>query len=344
MDPQHRLFLQSVWEAVESSGYDPLSWAGRNVGVFAGVQFQEYQDLIQEAGISDPYSATGNSHAMLANRVSYLMDWHGPSEAIDTACSSALVAINRAIQAIKTQECEIAIAGGVSLALSPKTYIATSQLGVLSPTGRCKTFDAKADGYVKGEGVGAFVLKPLEKAKADGDSILAIIRGSGVKHGGKAQSLTAPNAFIQSELLQDAYSKADIPIETVSYMETHGTGTPLGDPAEIEGLKRAFQKLAKDNILPEASCALGSVKTNIGQLEPAAGVAGLFKVILALRHRTLPGNVHFEKQNPHIQLAGSPFYILKHTRPWDAQKDAQGRMIPRRAGVSSFGLVGRMRM
>ncbi len=242
MDPQHRLFLQSVWEAVESSGYDPLSWAGRNVGVFAGVQFQEYQDLIQEAGISDPYSATGNSHAMLANRVSYLMDWHGPSEAIDTACSSALVAINRAIQAIKTQECEIAIAGGVSLALSPKTYIATSQLGVLSPTGRCKTFDAKSDGYVKGEGVGAFVLKPLEKAKADGDSILAIIRGSGVKHGGKAQSLTAPNAFIQSELLQDAYSKADIPIETVSYMETHGTGTPLGDPAEIEGLKRAFQK------------------------------------------------------------------------------------------------------
>ena len=248
MDPQQRLFLQTVWQTVESAGYSPLSLSGEGIGVFVGVQFSEYQSLLSQAGISDALGATGNSQTMLANRVSYFMDWHGPSEAIDTACSSSLVAIHHAVQAIRNGECGQAIAGGVSLMLSPDTFVATSRLGVLSKEGRCKTFDAQADGYVKGEGVGALLLKPLSQAQADKDNILGIIRGSAVKHGGKAQSLTAPNAKIESELLIEAYLQANIPIETVSYIETHGTGTKLGDPAEIEGLKLAFSKLQQSSL------------------------------------------------------------------------------------------------
>ncbi|MCP4994171.1 MAG: hypothetical protein GY934_10375, partial [Gammaproteobacteria bacterium] len=344
MDPQHRLFLQSVWHCIEDAGYRASDWTGRSVGVYVGVQFQEYQTLItQSLGHSNAQVATGNAHAMLANRVSFLLDLRGPSEAIDTACSSSLVALHRAVQSIRSGEIESAIVGGVSLALSPETYVTTSQMGVLSPDGRCKTFDQTANGYVKGEGVGVVLLKPLAQAQYDGDSIYAIIRGSAENHGGRATSLTAPNSQAQAQLLIKAYQDAGVEIETVSYIETHGTGTELGDPVEIEGLKRGFTQLSErqdQSLVRHHYCGLGSVKSNIGHLEPAAGIAGLLKVLLAMKHQTLPATINFKEQNPYIDLTDSPFYLATESQVWQPLTDVNGQPLPRRAGVSSFGFGG----
>ena len=344
MDPQHRLFLQMAWRAIEDAGYRASDLAGRSAGVYVGVQFQEYQELLSRTlREGDAQVATGNAHSMLANRVSFLLDLHGPSEAIDTACSSALVALHRAVQSLRCGEVESAIVGGVSLALSPTTYVATSQMGVLSPDGRCKTFDKHANGYVKGEGVGAVLLKPLAQAQADGDHVYAIIRGSAENHGGRATSLTAPNAQAQARLLVKAYEDAGVDIGTVGYIETHGTATELGDPVEIEGLKRGFQQLRArqgQTTSPQHYCGLGSVKTNVGHLEPAAGMAGLFKTLLAMKHQTLPATIHFQEQNPYIDLADSPFYLVTKTEKWRSFTDKAGQPIPRRAGVSSFGFGG----
>ncbi|MCB0208358.1 MAG: SDR family NAD(P)-dependent oxidoreductase [Anaerolineae bacterium] len=336
MDPQHRLFLQVVWHCLEDAGYRASDLAGRAVGVYVGVQFQEYQELIVRSLEQSPAQmATGNAQAMLANRVSYLLDLRGPSEAIDTACSSSLVALHRAVQSIRSGEIESAIVGGVSLALSPVTYVATSQMGVLSPDGRCKTFDKAANGYVKGEGVGAVLLKPLAQAEADGDQIYALIRGSAENHGGRATSLTAPNSQAQAQLLVKAYEDAGVDIETVSYIETHGTGTELGDPVEIEGLKGGFAQLSQRQGRPASRhyyCGLGSVKTNIGHLEAAAGIAGLMKVLLALKEQSLPASLHFKEQNPYIELKDSPFYLVTETQAWSALLDEAGQPLPRRAG------------
>ncbi len=340
MDPQHRLFLESVWKTIEDAGYNPLELGTAKVGVFAGIEFNEYQTLIAKQQTDfHGFIATGNSHSMLANRVSYFFNFQGPSEAIDTACSSSLVAIHRAVQAIRYGECAVAIAGGVSLMLNPDTLIVTSQLGALSADGRCKTFDKAANGYVKGEGVGSILLKPLAQAQQDGDHIYAVIKASAVNHGGKAQSLTAPNAKAQSELLINAYTQANISPETISYIETHGTGTALGDPAEIEGLKLAFASLLGTQGKP-GSIGLGSVKTNIGHLEPASGIAGLLKLILAMTHEQLPGLLHLQELNPFINLADSPFYIAQETQRWSRQRNTAGEEIPLRAGVSSFGFGG----
>jgi acyl transferase domain-containing protein/acyl-CoA synthetase (AMP-forming)/AMP-acid ligase II len=340
MDPQHRLFLESVWKSIEDAGYNPLELGSAKVGVFAGVEFSEYQTLIaKQQKDFHGFIATGNSHSMLANRVSYFFNFQGPSEAVDTACSSSLVAIHRAVQAIRYGECEVAIAGGVSLMLNPDTLVVTSQLGALSADGRCKTFDKSANGYVKGEGVGSILLKPLAQARRDGDHIYAVIKASAVNHGGKAQSLTAPNAKAQSELLIHAYTQANISPETISYIETHGTGTALGDPAEIEGLKLAFASLLGRQTKP-GSIGLGSVKTNIGHLEPASGVAGLMKLILAMTHEQLPGLLHLQELNPFINLADSPFYIAQEAQRWSRSQNTAGQEIPLRAGISSFGFGG----
>jgi polyketide synthase PksL len=340
MDPQHRLFLETVWRTIENAGYNPFSLAGENIGVFSGVEFSEYHTLLaKQQNKFHGFIATGNSHSMLANRISYYFDFHGPSESIDTACSSSLVAVHRAVQALRAGECQLAIAGGVSLIIDPDTYVIISQLGALSSDGRCKTFDKSANGYVKGEGVGAILLKPLSQAKSDGDFIYAVIKGSAVNHGGKAQSLTAPNALAQSELLVNAYKSANISPDTISFIETHGTGTALGDPVEIEGLKLAFKKLSKtENKL--AYCGLGALKTNIGHLEPASGVASIIKVLLAMQHQKIPGNLHFDELNPYIQLENSPFYLINHTQEWKRLKNSNGLDIPRRAGISSFGFGG----
>jgi len=343
MDPQHRLFIETVWKTVEEAGFRASSLSGALVGVFAGLQFKDYEQLMAQGNQSNAYSGTGIAMAMLANRVSYLMNWHGPSETIDTACSSSLVAVNRAVKSLRNRECDMAVAGGVSLLLSPLTLIGASQLGVLSPDGRCRTLDKRANGYVKGEGVGAVLLKPLSRAIADKDLIHAVIRGAAVNHGGSAASLTAPNPEAQSALLIKAYAEAAVDPDTVSYLELHGTGTELGDPVEIDGIKQAFDHMSSKlsrPIRPSHRCGLGSVKTNLGHLEPAAGIAALVKVILSLKHGKLPGILNFQSLNPFIDLKGTPFYVVEKTKAWERLKDEAGRDVPRRAGVSSFGFGG----
>jgi acyl transferase domain-containing protein/NAD(P)-dependent dehydrogenase (short-subunit alcohol dehydrogenase family)/acyl carrier protein len=327
MDPQHRLFLQCSYNAVLDAGYSPRALS--NVGVFAGVQFSDYQTLLHNAMQgSHPYAATGNAHAMLANRVSYLFDFEGPSQTIDTACSSALVAVNRAAMALRSGECEYAIAGAVSLLIDSAMTRAAESMGVLSPRYRCATFDAEADGYVRSEGVGCVLLKRYADALRDGDAIHAVIESIAENHGGRANSLTAPNPNAQRRLLMRAYSPALA--NRVSYIETHGTGTKLGDPVEVDALKSAWREL-----VPAASSGrvtIGSVKSNIGHLEPAAGIASLLKVVLAMRHELIPANLHFRQRNPYIVLEGSPFRIAETNRPWTEQD--------RVAGISSFGFGG----
>ncbi|MDR3491852.1 MAG: SDR family NAD(P)-dependent oxidoreductase [Gammaproteobacteria bacterium] len=332
MDPQHRLFLEVVWQTLEDAGYNPLTISKESVGLFAGVEFSEYHTLISKADKDfHGFVATGNSHSMLTNRVSYFLNLKGPSEAVDTACSSSLVAIHRAVNAIKQGECQLAIAGGVSLILDPDTYVITSQLGALSPDGRCKTFDKSANGYVKGEGVGAVLLKPLSKALADGDHVYGVIKATGVNHGGKGQSLTAPSVTAQSELLMHVY--AHLNPSSINYIETHGTGTELGDPIEIEALKIAF-KHSNNKI------ALGALKSNIGHLEPASGIASVIKVLLALRYKKIPSNLHCHEINPYINLNDTPFHLVNQAERWDALINEKGEALPRRAGISSFGFGG----
>jgi polyketide synthase PksM len=327
MDPQHRLFLQCSYNAMLDAGYSPRALS--SVGVFAGVQFSDYQTLLQNAMQgSHPYAATGNAHAMLANRVSYQFDFEGPSQTIDTACSSALVAVNRAVMALRGGECDYAIAGAVSLLIDSAMTRAAESMGVLSPRYRCATFDAEADGYVRAEGVGCVLLKRYGDALRDGDAIHALIESVAENHGGRANSLTAPNPKAQSRLLLRAYSPALAC--RVSYIETHGTGTKLGDPVEIDALKSAWRELVPD--APAGSVVIGSVKSNIGHLEPAAGIASLLKVVLALRHGLMPANLHLRQRNPYIVLEDSPFRIADANRAWTEE----GRV----AGISSFGFGG----
>jgi acyl transferase domain-containing protein/acyl carrier protein/ubiquinone/menaquinone biosynthesis C-methylase UbiE len=333
MDPQHRLFLQTVWQALEDAAVRPLGLAGTRTGVFVGVQSMDYALLA--AGAGDPQVVPGTSHAVLANRISYLLDLHGPSEAIDTACSSSLVAVHRAAESIRAGECEMAIAGGVNLLLSRSTSAAVAQMGALSPSGRSSPFSAEADGYVRGEGVGAVVLKKLSRALADGDPIQGVILASGVNHGGRASSLTAPNSNAQADLLCEVWSKAGVPAATITCLEAHGTGTELGDPVETQGIRAAFERLSgrQGTALPAGFCALGSVKSNIGHLEPASGMAGMVKMLLALRHGVIPKTLHAEHPNPHMRLENGPLSLAVRTQPWEGP-------VPRRAGISSFGFGG----
>ncbi|MBV8227105.1 MAG: SDR family NAD(P)-dependent oxidoreductase, partial [Verrucomicrobia bacterium] len=339
MDPQQRLFLQTVWHTLEDAGYCKFRLAGSKTGVFVGVAANDYANLLAMAGIPvEAYSSTGNAHSVLANRVSYFFDWHGPSEAIDTACSSSLVAIHRAIESIASGSCNLAIAGGVNVLLSPAAFLAFAKAGMLCPDGRCKSFDANANGYVRGEGVGAILLKPLRQALQDRDHIYAVIRGSAENHGGHVQGLTVPNPNAQAWLLKDAYEKAGIDPFSIGYIEAHGTGTSLGDPMEVNGLKKAFgQNL---DTVQDPRCAIASVKSNIGHLETAAGIAGIIKVLLSMRRRQIPGNLHLKRLNPYIQVEGTPFYFPEKTVAWEPLVDRTNQTLPRRAGISSFGFGG----
>jgi rhizoxin synthesis polyketide synthase/nonribosomal peptide synthetase RhiB len=344
MDPQQRIFLQTVWHAIEDAGYRASALAGRNIGVFAGVSTSDYFELLKARGIRiEAHTATGMAHSVLANRISYLLDLRGPSEPVDTACSSSLIALHRAVEALRAGGCEMAIAGGVNVILTPTLHIAFGKAGMLAEDGKCKTFDERADGYVRGEGCGAVLLKPLGQALADGDCIHAVIRASQENHGGRAQSLTAPNPQAQSRLIAQAIREAGIDPASITYVETHGTGTRLGDPIEVRGLTAAFEELferAGRQPRPAGYCGLGSVKTNVGHLEAAAGMAGLLKVVLAMKHRLLPATLHFQRLNANIRLAETPFYIVDTRREWKPLLDADGRAIPRRAGLSSFGFGG----
>ncbi|WP_186400374.1 non-ribosomal peptide synthetase [Stappia sp. P2PMeth1] len=342
MDPQHRLFMECVWSLIEKAGHAPGSLSGRKVGLFLGINLLDYTDMVNRAGIMDAQQLTGLGHAFCPNRLSFLLDIHGPSSVIDTACSSSLVAIHRAIMSIRHEGCEMAIAGGSNLMLSPMQHIMFSQVGMITPDGRCKTFSAAANGYARADGVGAVLLKRLDLAERDGDPILGVIRASVEHHGGGATSLTAPNPKAQARLVAEAHRLAGIDPRSVSLVECHGTGTPLGDPVEVEGLKTAFAELYREHGLPAPAVphiGLGSVKSNIGHAETAAGVAGLIKVLLAMRAGTLFRSLHCEEPNPLLELEGSPFYLLQAARHWD-RPVADGIEQPRRAGLSSFGAGG----
>jgi polyketide synthase PksN len=283
----------------------------------------------------DGYSATASVPSIGPNRMSYLLNLRGPSEPIETACSSSLVAVIRGVSVLRDGSCDLAIVGGINTIITPEAHISFNKAGMLSPDGRCKPFAQQANGYARGEGVGMLVLKRLSDAEEAGDHIHGVILGCAENHGGRATSLTAPNPQAQAELLRDAYRRAGIDPRTISYVEAHGTGTRLGDPVEIAGLKAAFGESGEQGF-----CGLGSVKSNIGHLELAAGVAGMLKVLLQMRHKTLVKSLHSEQLNPYFDLADSPFYVVQQTAPWLAQRDAQGHPLPRRAGVSSFGFGG----
>lgn len=343
MDPQQRLFLETVWKTIEDAGYAPSSLEGTKTGIYVGVSASDYTELMQKSNITEAHSVTGSVHCILANRISYLLDLHGPSEAIDTACSSSLVAIHHAIQAIQNGDCETAIAGGVNLLLTPRLFLTFSQSKMLSEDGRCKTFDDSANGYVRGEGVAAVFLKPLARAVADNDHIYGVIKGSAINHGGRVKSLTVPNPNAQASLISSAIRRTRVPTNTITYVEAHGTGTPLGDPIEINALIKSFNLSAeKQNISLDQKqfCGIGSVKTNIGHLEAAAGIAGVIKVLLAMRNKKLPANIHFNKLNSYIELKDTPFYIVNKTQVWEKLNDANGKPVPYRASISSFGFGG----
>src|SRR5271165_6635156 len=345
LDPQHRLVLETVWQALADASIPPSALSGTRTGVYVGVASSDYGDLLKENGLQhEPHSSTGYSHSVLANRVSYLLNLHGPSEAIDTACSSSLVAIHRAVEAIRTGRCELALAGGVNVLLNPELTVSFDKAGMLSHAGVCKPFADGADGYVRSEGVGILVLKQLRRASVDRDPIYAIIRGSAVNHGGHAASLTAPNPRAQADLLIELYRTSGVDFRTVSYIEAHGTGTRLGDPVEIEALKLASAELDKPDrtaFRSEAKhCAVGSVKSFVGHLEAAAGVAGMITVLLCLKYKTLLGNPQLTDVNPLIDLRNTPLKLMRETGVWEPLLAESGEKLPRRAGVSSFGFGG----
>ncbi|MEA5576036.1 amino acid adenylation domain-containing protein [Anabaena sp. UHCC 0451] len=344
MDPQQRFFLQAVWKMVENAGLQMSALSGTKTGVFVGVANTDYGDLLKAHAPSvEAHTSTGTCPSVLANRISYLFNLRGPSLPVDTACSSSLVAVNYAVESIRNGSCDMAIAGGVNIILTPHFTLSFSKSGMLSEDGRCKTFDSRADGYARGEGVGAILLKPLKQAEADGNIIHAVIRSTAVNHGGHANSLTAPDPNSQAQVLIDAYEKAGIDPATVSYIEAHGTGTSLGDPIEINGLKKSFTELQKrwGTPIPQpVYCGIGSVKTQTGHLEAAAGIAGILKVVLSMKYGKLPGILHFQKLNPFINLTNSPFYIVDQTRNWERLRNIDGQPLLRRAGVSSFGFGG----
>lgn len=342
MDPQQRLFIQLVWQTIEDAGYKPSDFSGTNTGLYVGLSNRDYFDYLQKQHIAPgPESSFGNNHAFLVNRISYLFNFNGPSEPIDTLCSSSLVAIHRAIQDLRAGLCEQAIVGGISLLISPLLSTVFEQAGMLSPEGRCRTFDADANGFVRGEGAGAILLKPLDQAIQDGDNVMAVIKASAVNHGGRANSLTAPNLNAQADLLIQAWSNANIDPRTISYIETHGTGTKLGDAIEINAIKKAFKTLQRsDSIVPSPECGLGSIKTNIGHLESASGIASVLKVLLALRYQQLPGLVHLKQINPYIDLKNVPFQLISNSQTWSTLQDKSGEHLARRAGINAFGAGG----
>ncbi len=331
MDPQHRLILEVSWEALENAGQSMDRLAATETGVFVGLTTNDYWWLqVSDITRFDGHAGLGGAHCIATGRLSHLLDLRGPNLAVDTACSSSLVAAHLACQSLRLRECDVALAGGVNVMASPVTSVFLSKWGVLAPDGRSKTFDARADGLGRGEGCGMLVLKRLDDALSGGDPVLAVIRGSAVNHDGRATHLTSPNGRAQQALIRRALDDAGVAPSRISLIEAHGTGTPLGDPIEVEALTHVLGGPRPDG----SRCALGSAKTNIGHLEAAAGVAGLIKVILCLQHRTIPPHLHLETLNPEISLSETPFFIPRDKVPW-AESES-----PRCAGISSFGLSG----
>jgi acyl transferase domain-containing protein/acyl carrier protein len=322
LDPLIRLFTETSLDAVLDSPYDHASLKGRRVGVFAGARAGRYAERIASPG---KHSVVGVGQNFIAAFVSHVLDLHGPSLVLDSACSSSLAAVHLACQSLHSGDSELAIAGGVDLLLDEKSYLFLSAAHALSPDGRCRTFDERANGFVPGEGVGCVLLKPLAQAMADGDHVYAVIDGSAINNDGNTLGVTTPGVEGQVDVIERAWRKAEAPLSSVSYVEAHGTGTMIGDPIELRALARAF---AAD---PPALCGIGSVKTNVGHLLSAAGIASFIKVALALHHRTLPPTLHCEQINPRFGFDRTPFRPVVEARPWEAQAGV------RRAGISAFG-------
>ncbi|MBN9617511.1 MAG: type I polyketide synthase, partial [Acidobacteriales bacterium] len=333
MDPQHRVFLECCWEALEDAGYDPRS-CGNAMGVFAGARTDTYllnifshPGLVQAVG--PVHLGLGNDLAFLTSRVSHFLNLTGPAVSIQTACSTSLVAVHLACESLKKQQCNVALAGGVAISVPHYVGYRYEEGSLQSPDGRCRAFDAAARGMVFGNGAGTVVLKRLGDALASHDSIYAVIRGSAINNDGSDKaSFTTPSAQGQMNVIREALRVADVSPDTIGYVECHGTGTPLGDAIEVRALMKAFGKGAP------GSCAIGSVKTNVGHLDAAAGMSGLIKTALSLRYQTIPASLYYEKPNPQITLQGTRFYVNSVTSRW---KEAS---TPRRAGVSAFGVGG----
>jgi PfaD family protein len=346
MDPQERLFLECVYETLEDAGYtrkalenyNHLGLEG-NVGVFVGVMYEEYQLYgAQQTILGKPTALPGNPSS-IANRVSYFCNFHGPSMAIDTMCSSSLTAIHLACQSLKLGDCELAVAGGVNVSIHPNKYLALAQGRFVSSKGRCESFGQGGDGYVPGEGVGAVLLKPLSRAEADGDHIYAVIKSTAVNHGGKTNGYSVPNPKAQANVIGQAIKRSGVNPRTISYIEAHGTGTSLGDPIEITGISKAFEEYTDEKLF----CAIGSVKSNIGHCESAAGIAGITKILLQLKYRQLVPSLHSRVLNPNIDFSRTPFKVQQELTEWKRPViEIQGRTeeYPRRAGISAFGAGG----
>ncbi|MGV0714051.1 type I polyketide synthase [Mycolicibacterium sp. XJ662] len=332
MDPQQRLMLEIAWEGLERAGYSPSSLRGSRSGVFVGVAANEYSQLLGTNAVEtiEAHFITGNALNVIAGRVAFALGLEGPAMAVDTACSASLVAVHQACQALHSGDCDMALAGGVNVLVSPASIVATSRARMLSADGRCKTFDAAANGYARSEGCGILVLKRLSDAQRDGDPICAVIRGSAVNQDGASSGLTVPNGGAQQRLITEALARAGLTGGDVDYLEAHGTGTSLGDPIEVQAAAAAYG-VGRDADRP---LLIGSVKTNVGHLESAAGIAGLIKVVLSLQHEALPQNLHFENPSPNIPWGSLPVRVVDKAIPWHAN----GR--PRRAGTSSFGFSG----
>lgn len=331
MDPQQRLLLEVSWEALEHAGWDASRLSGSNTGVFLGISSQDYWTLQSKRDDNtNPHACTGSAHAIAANRVSYFFDFKGPSLAVDTACSSSLVALHLACESLRRGDCDTALVSGVNVLLTADLNIAFSRAGMLSPEGACKTFDESADGYVRGEGCGVVVLKRLSAALRDGDRVIATILGSAVRHDGRSNGLTAPNGSAQAELLEATLRAARVAPQAIGYVEAHGTGTPLGDPVELRVLSSVYGKNRADG----EACPVASVKTNIGHLEAAAGIAGLIKSALAVSRGYIPPHLHLRQLTSRLDWSSSGLEVPTRGRPWTQTA------APRLAAASSFGFGG----
>ncbi|MCC7361292.1 MAG: SDR family NAD(P)-dependent oxidoreductase [Anaerolineales bacterium] len=337
LDPQQRLLLEVAWEALEDAGLPIAALSGTRTGVFVGLASSDYSHLlIEHSGLSDidAYVLTGNAPNVAAGRLAYVLGLHGPALAVDTACSSSLVSVHLACQSLRQRECDTALAAGVNLILSPGSSVAFCRMNALAPDGYCKTFDAAADGFIRGEGCGVVVLKRLSEALAAGDPIRAVIRGSAVNQDGHTSALTVPNGPAQQAVIRAAQAQAGVDPADVGYVEAHGTGTPLGDPIELHALAEAYSRLIQPGAAAPAPLYVGSVKTNFGHLEGAAGIAGLIKAVLSLQHRALPPHLHFTQPNPRVAWARLALRVPTTLTDWPA---ANG---PRLAAVSAFGFSG----
>ncbi|PJZ68820.1 hypothetical protein CH373_15490 [Leptospira perolatii] len=336
MDPQQRILLQTSWEALENAGIAPTTLALSRTGVFIGITGNDY-GLLQynQSDLENPYLLMGNSSSIAANRLSYFLNLAGPSISLDTACSSSLVSVLMACKSLQSGDSDLAIAGGVNLILTPEITINFSRGGYMAPDGRCKSFDSSANGFVRGEGAGIVVLKPLSKAISDGDRVYAVLHGGAVNQDGRSNGLTAPNPLAQEAVLQEAYKATGIHPDFVDYVECHGTGTALGDPIEVNALGKVFRR----NDQGASNLLIGSVKSNIGHLEAAAGIAGLIKLSLSLLNREIPKSLHFQNPNPRIDFKRLGIQVNHQHKPWP-KRIGENSSKPTVAGISSFGFGG----